>query len=371
MKRTIVAVAIACSAVMAAVAQKPADNAPAPGAYIQFGLVNAGNTRATSMTGTDLVPGTPSAVRFTARQSLCEAGLGGPFEKLPPPPADTRYLMKLGAELLGEKDGAYSVRLTSQRLRVAGGPDAEPPLEQTVSLRDGDRVVVDMVREAVPGCAIPAVTIEAKLFVRQDPALAQAVYLADLWFVHTDDTGHEWNQHLSTNVNGAVDMPLVFKDVTFPLPKIDPAQDEFTAYVRVAGTLRARARQDGLVDLDVNAQRSAGLLLPSSPPGAFGSSTHKSITVRLGETTAIELPQPSSAFVMTAMRIGEKMSGSGTIGARPAGAGEQTILPKMSIRDGRFVFNTGAFFKDHVTRLLIRLRAPVPDSGQAPAPGRD
>lgn len=371
MKRTIVAVAIACSAVMAAVAQKPADNAPAPGAYIQFGLVNAGNTRATSMTGTDLVPGTPSAVRFTARQSLCEAGLGGPFEKLPPPPADTRYLMKLGAELLGEKDGAYSVRLTSQRLRVAGGPDAEPPLEQTVSLRDGDRVVVDMVREAVPGCAIPAVTIEAKLFVRQDPALAQAVYLADLWFVHKDDTGHEWNQHLSTNVNGAVDMPLVFKDVTFPLPKIDPAQDEFTAYVRVAGTLRARARQDGLVDLDVNAQRSAGLLLPSSPPGAFGSSTHKSITVRLGETTAIELPQPSSAFVMTALRIGEKMSGSGTIGARPAGAGEQTILPKMSIRDGRFVFNTGAFFKDHVTRLLIRLRAPVPDSGQAPAPGRD
>ena len=234
-----------------------------------------------------------------------------------------------------------------------------------MSVRDGDRVALDLVRDVVPGCETAALTLEAKFFVRQDPSLAQAVYAADVWFVHKDDAGHEWNQHLTANVNGAVDVPLVFKDVTFPLPKIVPAQDEFTAYVRVAGTLRARARHDGLVDLDVNTQRSAGLLLPSSPPGAYGSSTRKSITVRLGETTAIEIPQPSSGYVMTALRIGEKMPGSGVIGARPAGTGEQTTLPKMSIRDGRFVFNTGAFFKDHVTRLLIRLRAAEPDAQQA------
>jgi hypothetical protein len=40
----------------------------------------------------------------------------------------------------------------------------------------------------------------------------------------------------------------------------------------------------------------------------------------------------------------------------------------MFIRDGRFVFNTGAFFKDHVTRLLMRLRASAPDSDQTAAP---
>ena len=165
-------------------------------------------------------------------------------------------------------------------------------------------------------------------------------------------------------MNGAVDVPLVCKDVTFPLPKIVPAQDEFTAYVRVAGTLRARARHDGLVDLDVNTQRSAGLLLPGSPPGAHGSSTRKSITVRLGETTAIEIPQPSSGYVMTALRIGEKMPRAGVIGARPAETEGQTILPKTSIRDGRFVFNAGALFKDHVTRLLIQLRAAEPDAQQ-------
>jgi hypothetical protein len=360
MKRAIVAVAIACGAGIVAMAQKPADNAPGTGPYIRFGLVKAGDTAPTSTVGDDLAPGAPVAVRFTARQSLCESTIGGPFEKLPPPPADARYLMRLSAELLGEKDGTYSVRLTSQRLRAAGAPDPEPPLEQTVSLRDGDRVVVDMVREAAPGCAIPAVTIEARFFVRQDPALAQAVYLADVWFVHKDDTGREWNQHLSTNVNGAVDVPLVFKDVTFPLPKIDPAQDEFTAFVRVTGTLRARARRDGLVDIDLTTRRGAGLLLPSMPPGADGSSTRKSITVRLDETTAIELPQPSSGYVETAMRIGEKMPGTGVIGARPGGTEGQTLQPKMSIRDGRFIFNTGAFFKDHVTRLLIRLRAPAP-----------
>ena len=368
MKRTIVAVAIACSAVVAAVAQKPADNPTGTRPYVQFGLVWPGETAPTSWTGDDLVAGTPATARFVAGQSLCQSTFGGPFEKLPSSPADARYVIRLAAELLGEKDGAYSVRLTSQHVRFAGASEPDPPLVRTVSVRDGDRVALDMVRDVVPGCETAALTLEAKFFVRQDPALAQAVYAADVWFVHRDDAGHEWNQRLTANVNGAVDVPLVFKDVTFPLAKLDPAQDEFTAYVRVAGTLRARARHDGLVDLDINTQRSAGLLLPSSPPGAYGSSTRQSITVRLGETTAIELPQPSSAFVMTALRIGEKMPGSGVIGARPAGTGEQTVLPKMSIRDGRFVFNIGAFFKDHVTRLLIRLRAPLPDPGQAMTP---
>jgi hypothetical protein len=365
MNRVIVAIAIACCAAAAVIAQNPVDNSVRGGPYIQFGLLKAGQTVATSTVGADLVLGTPSSVRFVARQSLCDSQFGGPFEKLPPPAADAKHLVRLTAELLSEKEGAYSVRLTSQHLRAAGGPDAEPPLEQTATLRDGDRVVVDMVRDSVPGCAIPAVTIEAKFLVRQDPALAQAVYLADVWFVHKDDAGHEWNQHLTANVNGAVDVPLVFKDVTFPLPRIDPAQDEFTAYVRVAGTLRARTRPDGLVDLDVNTQRSVGLLLPSMPPGAAGGGTRKTITVRLGETTAIELPQPSSGYVVTALRIGEKMPGSGVIGARPAGTEDQGVLPKMSIRDGRFVFNTGAFFKDHVTRLLIRLRAPEPNTQPA------
>jgi hypothetical protein len=324
MKRLIVVLAIAYSASIVVVGQKPADNPSDARPYIDFGLIKAGQKTPTQGTGDDLAPGAPVTARFVAR-SLCETNFGGPFGKLPPAPADARYVFRFAAELLGQTENAYTVCLTSTHLRFAGLATAEPPFEQTLSLRDGDRVTLDMVREATPGCDTPSMTIEARFFVRQYGALVDTVYVADMWLVHKDDSGHEWNQQVATNVDGAVDVPIVFKDVTFPLPKIDPTQDEFTAYLRVMGTLRARPRQDGLVDLEVNAQRRAGLLLPSTTPGAFGLSTHKVIAVRLGETTAIEIPQPSSGMITTALRIGGKMAGPSS-GVITLGVGKERWL---------------------------------------------
>ena len=66
MKSTIVAVAMACCAGLAAVAQKPADNPTGSHPYIQFGIVSPGETAPSSWTGDDLVAGTPAAARFVA-----------------------------------------------------------------------------------------------------------------------------------------------------------------------------------------------------------------------------------------------------------------------------------------------------------------
>jgi hypothetical protein len=337
-------------------AQSPADGGSGMRPYVEFRLVKSGQTTPTATVGGDLKPGSPAAAVFTAGQSLCDVSFGSAGR---PPRADARTVVELVAELLDQKDGAYSVRLTSHHLRAAGRPGGEPPFEQIVSLRDGDRIALDMLRDpvAVPGCSTSVVTLEARLLVRLDPSVARALFVADLWFVHRDETGREWNQHLTANVNGAVDMPFLFNDITFPLPKLDPGQDLFTGFVRLTGTLKARARTDGLVDLEVSTARSIGVLLPSDPPGVSGEGKRKSITVRPDETTAIEIPQPASGYAETALRIGEKISGSGTIGARPAGSGDPlATMPKVFIRNGAFVLNTGVFFKDHVTRLLIRVR---------------
>jgi hypothetical protein len=336
-------------------AQSPSDGGSGARPYVEFRLVRSGQTSGSTV-GDDLKPGAPATAIFTSKQSLCESTFGFGVS----PSADARTVVKLSAELLDQKDGAYSIRLTSHHQRSVGQPGGEAPLEQVVSLRDGDRVVLDMLRDAipVPGCSTSAITLEARLLVRLDPSVAQTIYEADVWFVHRDENGREWNQHLATNINGAVDTPILFPDVTFPLPKLDPNQDTFTAFVRLTGTLRARARTDGLIDLDVTTARTLGLLLPSTPPGARGESKRKTITVRPDETTAIEIPQPGSGFVMTALRIGDKMPGSGSVGARPEGSGgaPMSSMPKMFVSNGRFVLNTGVFFKDHVTRLLVRVR---------------
>jgi hypothetical protein len=356
MKRlVIVLAALVLGSGVGVLAQSPADTGSGARPYVEFRIVKSGEVTPGVTVGGDLKPGSAAAAVFTARESLCQMTFGSEGRPLP---ADARTVVRLSAELLDQKDGAYSVRLASHHVRTAGRPGSESPFEQVVSLRDGDRVALDMLRDAapVPGCDTSAITLEARLLVRLDPAVARTIFAVDLWFVHRDETGREWNQHLTTNVNGAVDMPFLFDDVTFPLPKLDPSQDLFTAYVRLTGTLRARARTDGLVDLDYSTARTIGLLLPSNPPGVSGTSARKSITVKPDETTAIEIPQPGSGFVMTALRIGGKISGSGTVGARPSGSGDSLATqPKVFISNGAFVLNTGVFFKSHVTRLLIRV----------------
>jgi hypothetical protein len=185
----------------------------------------------------------------------------------------------------------------------------------------------------VPGCNTSSVTLEARLLVRLDPAVARTLFVADIWFVHRDETGREWSQHVTSNVNGVVDTPLLFNDVTFALPRLQADQDLFTAFVRLSGTLRARARTDGLVDLDVSTARSVGLLLPSMPPGVHGQSARKSITVRPDETTARN-PAAEIRFVMTALRIGGRSPGR--CGWRAAGRVGRPLAsqPKVFITNG-------------------------------------
>ncbi len=357
-----VAVVLSCAGLLA---QNPADTSSGARPYVEFRLLKSGETAPGATIGDDLKPGTTAAARFTARGSLCKTTFGSEGMPLA---ADALTIVRLTADLLGEKDGSYSVRFGSHHVREAGRASGEPALEQVVSMRDGDRVVLDMLRDSPPvaGCETSAITLEARLLVKLDPAVARRLYTADLWFVHRDETGREWSQHLTTNVNATVDMPFLFDDVTFPLPKVDPNQDQFTAYVRLTGTLRARERPDGLVVLDVTTARGIGLLLPSTPSGATGQSRPMQLTVRPGETAAIEIPQPGSGFVMTALKIGGKISGSGTVGARPAGSGDSLATqPKVFIANGAFVLNTGVYFKDHVTRLLISVRKSQETEPQA------
>jgi hypothetical protein len=354
MKRLALVIAmLAWAGGQAAFTQTAAAGGPQP--YVEFRMLRSGQTTPGATVGDDIKPGAPVAAQFTARDSLCQSTFGAASI----PHDEARTIVKLTADLLDQKDGAYSFRLESRHLKAEGRATSQA-FTQVVSMRDGDRVTLDMLRDPSPaaGCTTSTVTLEAKLLLKPDPALARALYVADLWFVHRDETGHEWTRHATTNVNASVDAPLLFNDITFPLPKLDPGQDVFTAFVRLSGTLRARPRADGLVVLEVSTQRGVGILLPSNQPGTYGASRRMTLTVKPDETAAIEIPQPASGFVMTALRIGEKMPFSGRFGAGPADGTPDPMAsqPAVFINKGAYVLNTGVYFKNHVTRLLIRVR---------------
>jgi hypothetical protein len=295
----------------------------------------------------------PIAATVWHGSTLCSIGIGGP--ETPPSAASAPTLWKMSGEFLGEDAGRYSVRITSAFERLAGQGAPPAAATQTLSLGEGDAVTLDALRGQTEGsCQVRTASLEVRLVMRPVVAqLARARYAAELWLVHTSPNGEERRERLVTNVDGSAAVPFMFNRLAFALPLVDPRQGDAYAFIDLAGTLRARARADGFVDLALNTQRMMfGLEDPARPRSASPVMRRKTLRVKNGETTAIEFPPPASGFHMLAF-------GSGWIGmvAPRSGSGASgSAGPSVEVKDERLVLYTSRFFKGHRTQLIVRLQ---------------
>jgi hypothetical protein len=304
----------------------------------------------------------PIALIITSGSTLCSLGIAS--TEMPPGPSAPNNVWKLNGEYLGEKSGRHQIRVTTGFTRLGGQPSTATTT-QTLSLREGDNVTLDVMTAPPSGnCQVRNVTIDARLVMQaSDPALARARYSADLWLVHTDPNGQERREHLITNVDGSAATPFVFSRLSFPLPFLDARQGNAEAFIQLSGALRARTHADGLVDLDVDTNRIIfGADRPDQSSSFTPTPTRKTLTLKVDETTAIEFPPPSSGYSNMAL---DKSSGGGTgrigIGAAAGGFGV-TGQPAtaagvpVQVSGDRLVVNTSAFFKGHRTQMLVTLR---------------
>src|SRR5262249_10565872 len=157
--------------------------------------------------------------------------------------------------------------------------------------------------EPVDGaCNVHTVTFNARLAMQPPTvALAQATYAADLWLIHNGPFDAEMRDHMVVNVNGLASVPFQFKPLGFSLPITDPRQGNISATISLAGSIRGRARVDGMVDLDLETNRLVyGITAPESVP-SLTSMLRKTMTVRPGETTAVDFPPPASGASSVAL----------------------------------------------------------------------
>jgi hypothetical protein len=320
-------------------------------------------TQANVSGGHNLVKGEPIAATITSGATLCSLGIGG--GDMPAGPPNPNSVWKLSGDYLGEQGGRYQIRVTSGFTRLGGQPSSAANT-QTLSLREGDHVTLDVLTGATTGtCQVRTVTIDATLVLQAtDPALARARYTADLWLVHTDPNGQQRREHLITNVDGSRAAPFVFSRLTFPLPMLDARQGNTEAFIELTGALRARTRVDGLVDLDVDTSRIIfGAERPDKPASFTPPQTRKTLTIRPEETTAIDFPPPASGYFSGV--LGDSQGGTGRIGvgAAAAAGGSGGSLrsvhpdgPVVQVNGDRIIVNTSAFFKGHRTQMLVTLR---------------
>ena len=151
-------------------------------------------------------------------------------------------------------------------------------------------------------------------------------------------------------------MPFNFNRLAFPVPHLDPRQGDAAAVIRLGGSLRARARPDGLVDVEIETNRMLfGLEKSDSSPGPAFATTRKTLTLKSDETTAIEFPPPASGYASLALDKGGSGVG-GVVTIRPGAQAMSAGTSDAEVKDGRFVLFTNRFFKGHRTQLLVRLR---------------
>jgi hypothetical protein len=293
--------------------------------------------------------GAPLAMTFLAGPTLCRMGVGSD-DSLPPDAATSRVMWVVTGNWLGEQGGRQQLRITSKFLRL-GGRESSASTTQTLSLRDGDEVTLDAVSEPVDSaCNVHTVTFNARLAVQPSTAvLAQTTYAADLWLIHDGPFNAQMRDHLIVNVNGMTSAPFTFKPLSFSLPLADPRQGDIKASISLAGTLRARVRPDGLVDVDLQTNPLVyGITSPESTP-PLRSMLRKTLTLKPGETTAVEFPPPagsvSSVPVGPAKANGQFM---GVEASSPDGL--------VQVINGVLVVETSRFFKGHKTQLLITLK---------------
>lgn len=300
--------------------------------------------------------GEPIGATVVAGRPLCVVGIG-PIDTKPKPAHPNVWRMT--GEFLGEQNGRQSVRVTARFERLWGEDNAAPTHTQTLSLREGDSIVLDALTAPLQaGCTVHAVTMEVRLVMAaDDPALARARYAADLWLVHTDANGREQREHLLTNVDGSGAIPFMFNRLAFPVPQIDPRQGNAEATIQLTGAIRARTRTDGAIDLDIDTDRRLfGFEYPEKPANRAPMSTRKTVTVKADETTAIDFPA-GSGMVSLAMDTpdGTVRTGGGR-GGRTNPESPKGDGPVIEVNQNYVTLHTGRFFKDHKTQLLIRLR---------------
>jgi hypothetical protein len=264
---------------------------------------------------------------------------------------------KITGNYLGEQNGRYQVRVTSGFTRLEGSASTSS-ITQTLSLRDGDTVVLDALKESPEAaCPVRIVTFEARLALQPtDPALARARYTADMWLVHTDPDGKEQREHLVMNVDGSLVVPFMFNRLAFPIPQVDARQGNAEAVIQLTGALRARPRADGLVDLDIETNRFLfGLENPDGPIRSVPTTVRKTLTMKENETTAVDFPPPSSGFASILLDRNDQKAFR--LAARPGKfATFELANGTVVAKEGRLVLNTASFFRGHKTQMLITLK---------------
>lgn len=198
----------------------------------------------------------------------------------------------VAAEVRSIETDRIAVDVTWQRLRRgdSGPPLAGGPTPESITLREGERVLLDFADGVRPDwlCA-RSFAIELMAGLAEDPALAGMQIGYDVWLVHEAPGGRRQSQHLELTANQGEESAFQFPHQRIPAVPRGSGGEE-ALQVDVKGTLRGRVRPDGTIDLSLRTNRSLWYVSADGSGEHVGDGGDKILSVHAQETIRVDLP---------------------------------------------------------------------------------
>jgi hypothetical protein len=244
------------------------------------------------------------------------------------PATQPYYLWRLDSRGVEVSAGRTTFTVSWTRWRN-GTEDASGA--RTVTLEPGEHHVLDFV-PAPPGparaCVNLVLQVAADPVPQDDP---QPMLAYDLWLLHEGTSGQRWSHERvyarSTTLAEFTLTPLSWSVAGIPLK----GQDEPKGVrLGLTGSVRATLDPSGFVDVAVNARRT--LTWRGLGGGEGGRQDYRA---RLGESVAIQLPEPTASTVV------------------PGAARPKSVARGIEFKESEGVIHFGEFFADSRTSLVI------------------
>jgi hypothetical protein len=170
-----------------------------------------------------------------------------------------------------------------------------------ITLRQGERHVLDFVPSASAGSRVASMVIEVTAVPVEDPAIAEQRLAYDLWLVHETANGAKVTRRTTMTGRQGEKVPFALPSVSLPLDAGAPSEADSPLRMHVQGSVTGRAGSDGTTQVALEATvEHRSPVGRSSPPGGL-----ETFTAKLGEAIAVELltsggqsawrPQPGTA----------------------------------------------------------------------------
>jgi len=219
--------------------------------------------------------------------------------------------------------------------RATGTPRAGVSDRQVVTLRQGQRCVLDLARSPAQDSALVSVLVEVELAYVGDPAFEELSIGHEIWLIHRSPT-EAVRRLVAFVAKQGESRPFDFEPIEFAALGSDEAgEGRGLLQLGVDGEIRTRLRRDGTFDVGLKTNRTL-----DCGAGRIGSGTGvKTLNVTAGEGVEIELPTPSGSCTL------------------PPDVPRVATLPAGLLEvQGRVRVDLGEYFRGTKTSLLLRVR---------------